>query len=584
MDKGGMPFGSTVQKNYVDFVVWAPNAKKVWVFLEENDNEFADYEMISIEPGIWETKIGSAHPGMRYKYKIQDPWDNIIYRNDPYARVLTSSNDGCGLIIKDTFRWPEKKFRAVPRDKQIIYELHVGTFAQPFPGHPGTFNEIIKKMGYLKNLGINMIEVMPINSTPYYNDRGYSPSHLFSIEERFGGRIEFQRFVRSAHKHGIGVIVDVVYNHAAIDHNDLWQFDGWNEGYHGGIYFYNDGRADTPWLGPRYDYGRPEVRQFILDNVRMWIEEFKVDGLRLDSTHHIRSFDGTENPDAANPEGWKLLQDITQLVHKLNSRAVVIAEDTSLNDYLTKPINDGGAGFDAQWGLGFPSKIRESFGVGKWQDVDNMIKEMQSYYNGDFRQKIIYSESHDTASRSDGGRRLDVDFDSSNPTSLWAQQKLLLAAGITLTAPGPPMLLAGQEFMQPGEFSSLEPLDWDVQRAFWPNITLAFRHLLNLRKNTFGNTAGLTGGFFEVFHTDKENNVVAYTRGNCIIIANFGENRFDEYELKLPFSGILSVQFNSSWSGYHPEFPDMVFDYAETNDENALCIPLAEHSIIILSQ
>jgi 1,4-alpha-glucan branching enzyme len=584
MNEGGTPLGATVQKNYVDFAVWAPNAQQVWVKLEIDEGKFEDFEMVSIANGIWETKIGEARVGMCYKYKIHDQWDNYLERNDPHARAMTSSVEGFSVITQDSFKWPDKKFRPAPRDKQVVYELHIGTFAQPYPGHPGTFNEAIKKMGYLKNLGVNMIEVMPVHSTPYYNDRGYGPSHLFSVEESLGGRVEFQRFVRSAHKHGIGVILDVVYNHASTDKNDLWEFDGWNEDYKGGIYFYNDDRANTPWLGPRFDYGRPEVRQYLLDNVRMWLEEFKLDGLRFDSTHHIRSFDGTDNPDAANPEGWLLLQEINRLAHKINPRAVMIAEDNSLNDYLTKPIEEGGAGFDAQWGLGFASAIRKSFGVGSWQNIWDLTEELKRYYNGDFRQKVIFAESHDTASRSDHNERLEADFDHDNHLSVWAQQKVLLATGIALTAPGVPMLFAGQEFMQPGEFSSLEPLDWNLCRSFWPNFTSAFRHLIDLRRNKFGNTDGLTGGYFELFHTDQHNHVVAYTRGNCVVIANFGDKRFDEYELTLPFPGIFSAQFNSSWEGYNPGFANFVFDFAETSFDNKLVIPLAEHSIIILSQ
>jgi 1,4-alpha-glucan branching enzyme len=262
----------------------------------------------------------------------------------------------------------------------------------------------------------------------------------------------------------------------------------------------------------------------------------------------------------------------------------MIAEDLSTNEYLTKPIGEGGAGFDSQWGLGFASKIRESFGIGSWQFVGNLIEELNTYYNGDFRQKIIFSESHDTAAKASSSKRLDADFDSSNPLSIWAQQKVLLAAGITLTAPGVPMLLAGQEFMQPGEFSALEPLDWNLSRAFWPNIVSAHKDLINLRKNAFGNTGGLTGNEFGVIHVDDDNKVLAYTRGNCVVIANFGEGRFGEYEVTLPFSGSFSVRFNSSWAGYHPEFPNMVFDHAETGFDNKLSIPLAEHSIVILSQ
>ena len=140
----------------------------------------------------------------------------------------------------------------------------------------------------------------------------------------------FKKFVKRAHRYGIAVILDVVYNHFGPGDLDLWQFDGWSENDHGGIYFYNDDRAHTPWGDTRPDYGRNEVRQYIFDNVFMWLEEYHVDGLRFDGTAYIHSFPGPGGQDL--PDGWNLLQWINGKVAEKFPGRITIAEDLQNNN------------------------------------------------------------------------------------------------------------------------------------------------------------------------------------------------------------------------------------------------------------
>ena len=138
---------------------------------------------------------------------------------------------------------------------------------------------------------------------------GYNPAHIFAVESAYGGPEGFKAFIEAAHRSGIAVILDVVYNHFGPSDLDLWQFDGWSENDKGGIYFYNDWRSDTPWGDTRPDYGRSEVRQFIRDNALYWLEEYHLDGLRFDMTLYIRSVRGDEGDEGdALEEGWSLLQ------------------------------------------------------------------------------------------------------------------------------------------------------------------------------------------------------------------------------------------------------------------------------------
>ncbi len=151
--------------------------------------------------------------------------------------------------------------------------------------------------------------------------------------------------IKECHRQGLAVILDVVYNHFGPGDLDLWRFDGWTENDGGGIYFYNDWKAETPWGHNRPDYGRGEVRQFIRDNALMWLDEYHVDGLRYDATIYIRTIHGPGDKDL--PEGWGLLQWINGEIRQRFPGRIIIAEDLQDNEWLTKDIGAGGAGFGA---------------------------------------------------------------------------------------------------------------------------------------------------------------------------------------------------------------------------------------------
>ena len=157
---------------------------------------------------------------------------------------------------------------------------------------------------------------------------GYNPAHLFSIESSYGGPDAFKRFIQAAHREAIAVIVDVVYNHIGPSDLDLWRFDGWSEGDWGGIYFYNDERAVTPWGDTRPDYGRGEVRTFLRDSALTWLEEFRCDGLRFDATAYIRMVDGgLGEEEGPLPDGWTLMAWMNDEIRARQPWKVTIAED-----------------------------------------------------------------------------------------------------------------------------------------------------------------------------------------------------------------------------------------------------------------
>ncbi len=578
--------GSRLTDKGVEFCVWAPFAKSVTALVGEPYN-WIETPLDSEEGGHWCGFVDGAQAGQSYKYRIEAADGTILEKNDPRARQLTASDEGVSIIIDPHYDWEDVEQPIIAKAHHIIYELHIGTFNRPDAATAGTFASAIEKLDYLASLGVTTIELMPVTSMAMSNGWGYAPNHLFSVENAYGGRRGLLDFVKAAHQHGMAVLLDVVYNHFYPE-TDLWQYDGWSENKRGGIYFYNDERGDTPW-GGRPDYGRGEVRQFILDNVAMWLGEYRIDGLRVDSTIYMRNTMGSDGSEAtAIPDAWTLLQEVTELAHKINPDSLIIAEDSSGSDAITSPVPAGGAGFDAQWGLSFPHTIRSFLGLEPDQYGNTLAGEIEHTYNNDVYQKIIFSDSHDTAAN--GSVRLNEAANPGNAGSTAARQHGLIANALMLTAPGIPMLLQGGEFMQEGTFNDWQMLEWDRTQQF-AGIVLAHQHLINLRLDRYRNVGGLTGAGHTTFHNDEANKVLGYHRwdkggplDDTIVIVNGSDQRFGEYELTLPIPGEWHVRFNSSWKGYSPDFHETKVSTISTDEKGVVSIPLSDFNLLILSQ
>ncbi len=251
--------GSLPHNNGVAFRVWAPNANKIFVAGTFNDWKEDEFELASEENGFWYGDIENAKIGDEYKYVIWNGKMKLL-KNDPYSKELTNSA-GNTIVSDPSFKWDDNDYKMPPWNELVIYEIHVGTFNSPQQNMPGNLKSVTKKIQYLKDLGINAIELMPIMEFPGDYSWGYNTSYPFSVESSYGKPADLKKLVNEAHKAGIAVILDVVYNHFGPDDMDIWRFDGWYENEKGGIYFYNDWRAETPWGDTRPDYSKDEVKQ-----------------------------------------------------------------------------------------------------------------------------------------------------------------------------------------------------------------------------------------------------------------------------------------------------------------------------------
>jgi len=587
MSKTKKDVGAIARQSGVSFRVWAPFASSV--SLTGDFNNWSVTPMTSEGDGYWFEDIEEAQPGQEYKYVITNG-DRTLVKNDPRAMLITTLA-GNSVVVDPEFDWGETEYTTPAPNLQVIYEMHIGTFNRSDDSSPGTFETAGQKLDYLKDLGVTTIEIMPVASMSMSREFwGYTPQYLYAVETLFGGRHQFMEFIKAAHERGIGVILDVVYNHLGPGDLDIWQFDGWNQDEKGGIYFYNDWRAKTPWGHTRPDYGRIEVRQYILDNVRMWLTDFHLDGLRVDSTIFIRNAEGhNDDPSTDIAEGWTLLQKINELAKKINPQSIVVAEDVGFNEYITKPQADGGAGFDAQWSISYPRSLRNVLDATNDSDrnFDDLCTDLNKYFNDSAYHKVIYSDSHDSAAN--GNARLSEEISPGNSSSVYARKRSLIASSIILTAPGIPMLLQGQEFMQGGSFSDWDALDWEKASRF-EGMVQAHKHLVALRKNLHGNTAGLSGQSFNIIHRDDQNKVLAYHRwqsggpkDDVVVVINFANKLHDTYEMPFPNNGDWQVRFNSAWNGYSPDFKNVTVSGVTVNNNRSTLV-LPPYSTLILSQ
>ncbi len=540
----------------VAFRVWAPNAEAVHVKGGFNGWSDSAHPMSREGDGYWYADVEEARVGDEYKYLIHNG-EMRIERIDPYARKVTNSV-GNGVVHAPDFDWQGDDFALPPHNELVIYELHVGSFFASGEDGPGDFAAVTGKLAHLRRLGINVIQIMPVAEFAGDYSWGYNPAHIFAVEGAYGGPDAFKTLIREAHRAGIGVILDVVYNHFGPSDLDIWQFDGWQENGMGGIYFYNDWRAETPWGATRPDYGRGEVRQYIHDNAMMWLEEFHVDGLRYDMTLYMRSVRGDGSDDL--PEGWGLTQWINGEARARFPGRILIAEDLRDNEWLTKAPELGGAGFHAQWDANFVHPIRAAVITAddSRRAMDTVRDAIAFRYDGDVFRRVIYSESHDEVAN--GKARVPQEVNPDDPTGWFAQKRSTLAAGLVFTAPGIPMLFQGQEFLQGAWFRDDVPLDWDLN-ADYHGIVRLYRDMARLRLNRDGASRGLCGQFLNVFHVNDMNDMIAFQRwdrhgpgDDVVVVANLANRAWDAYDIGMPVAGRWRLRFNSDAKIYSDDF------------------------------
>ncbi|MEX1020744.1 MAG: alpha-amylase family glycosyl hydrolase [Litorilinea sp.] len=585
--------GAMVHAQGVAFRVWAPHAKAVAVVGDFNDWKPEPTPLVHEANGYWYGESAQAKAGDEYKFHLtlDEAGKETVQRVDPYARQVTNSVGNGIIYAPDQFEWHDDDFQMPPWNELVIYEMHVGSFSSK-DGNTGNFAGVLARMDHLTQLGVNCVQLMPVAEFAGDLSWGYNPAHIFAVESAYGGPDELKAFVDAMHSNGIAVILDVVYNHFGPSDLDLWQFDGWHENDGGGIYFYNDWRADTPWGHTRPDYGREEVRRYIHDNTMMWLNDYRMDGLRFDATVYIRTVKGPG--DESLEEGWKLLQWINKDIAEQHPNKITIAEDLQSDSTITDEVGAGGAGFGAQWSATFVHPIREAV-ITPDDDARNIALVAESLrfkYNVDAFERVIYSESHDEVAN--GKARVPHEIFAADAEGWFAQKRSTLAAALVFTTPGIPMIFQGQEFLQGEWFRDDAPLEWEHQEEY-RSIVHLYHDLIRLRVNRDQYTRGLCGQNIEIFLQDEESKLLAFHRwdvggpgDDVVVVANFRSTPFEGIAIHFPAPGAWKLRFNSD-SRHYSE----IFEGKYSHDVNAeqqadssitATLNIGPYSVLIYSQ
>jgi 1,4-alpha-glucan branching enzyme len=588
--------GAIIHKDGVAFRVWAPNADEVFVVGTFNDWSPEANPLHHEGNGYWVANVAEANAGDEYKYRILNGKEDLC-RVDPYARELTHSAGNSLICDPNSFDWGDDDFQMAPWNELVIYEMHIGAFNARSRKKPGDFESAIEKLDHLQELGVNAIQPLPVMEFPGDYSWGYNPCHLFAVESTYGGADGFKAFVKEAHARGIAVIVDVVYNHMGPDDVDLWRFDGWYEDDGGGIYFYNDWRAETPWGDSRFDYDREEVRRYLRDNALMWFEEFHVDGLRWDGTAFIRNVEGMGLPEDKNlPSGWSLMRWLNDEIHERFPGAISIAEDLQNDPAMTQPTADGGAGFDAEWDPEFVHPVRETMiATGdEERDLDRIRDAICRRINGDAFKRVIYTESHDQVAN--GSARLPEEIVEGEVENWYAKKRSTLGAALAMTTPGIPMLFQGQEMLEDEWFRAEDPLEWKRKEEF-KGIFKLYQDLIRVRRNQDGHTRGLTGQHVEVHHLNHEQKIIGFHRwaeggpgDSVVVLANLSADAQSGYAIGFPEEGKWRLHFNSDWDAYDKEFDSTggVAVEAKPGEKDGMpshgVLDIGAYSLVVLSQ
>ena len=554
---GAIPFNDGPGVLGVTFRTWAPNATAVAVVGTFNNWNATSHRLSSEGNGWWSRDVALIQAGAQYKFAITRG-ATTQWKNDARARKLTNSIGNSVVYNPNGYAWQSNNFQIPAWTSIVAYEMHIGTFHVPTGAAlPGTFATATAKLDHLQALGVNVVELMPTNEFAGDISWGYNPAHPFSVESSYGGPDALKAFVDAAHQRGIAVMGDVVFNHFGPQDMDLWQYDGWSTSSNtGGIFFYEDANASTPW-GARPNYGRGEVRTYIKENTMMWLDEFRLDGLRFDGTKfmRLRDYAGPEIPD-----GWSMLQWCNESADAQFPGKFMVAEDLGDNAWITKTTGAGGAGFDSQWDGSFAFPVRSALEAASdsSRDMFAVRDAINKNFNGSMQQRIIYTENHDEVAN--GRSRVPETIWPGNAGSWFSRKRSTLGAALVMTAPGIPMIFQGQEFLEDGYFAAEDRLDWNKATTYG-KVTDLYRTLIRLRRNLDGTSRGLSGAFTNVFHVNNNAKVLGFHRwqnggagDDVVVLTNFSNVAYPNYRVGLPRGGLWRVRFNSDSTAYSADY------------------------------
>ena len=563
------------RKKGVYFAVWAPNARSVSVVGEFNNWNTQANPMKKVGPiGVYETFIPGAKVGDLYKFYIIGYHGEELYKADPYGneaelRPGTASRiaDISDYKWKDT-TWMKRRpeFDEI-REPMAIYEVHPGSWKKheaKDEDDPGFYNyrELAPMIcDYCEEMGYTHVELMPIMEHPYDASWGYQVTGYYAPTSRYGTPDDFMYLVDFLHQHGIGVILDWVPAHFPKDEHGLARFDGTC------LYEHLDKRqGEHPHWGTLiYNYGRPEVINFLTANALFWLERFHIDGLRMDAVASMLYLDyGKEDGEWVanvyggneNLEAIAFLQNLNKKIHERKDGSFSVAEESTAWPQVTGPVKEGGLDFDLKWNMGWMNDYLEYIRTDPLfrKGRHGMLTFSMIYqYSEDFMLVL----SHDEVVHMKGSMFTKMPGSISDKFAT-----LRLTYGYMAAHPGKKLIFMGQEFGQEIEFSEKRELDWNLLDAVDGEMSdnerlRQYVSVLNsfyLAHPAMYELDARPAGFEWISTLDADHSVIAFLRKSkdetLLVVCNFTPVSYEAFRIGVPFAGKYKEIFNSDASEY----------------------------------
>ena len=565
----------------VYFAVWAPSASAVSVIGDFNYWSFGSHplQVRWDASGIWEGFIPGIAKGALYKYGIRSFKDGVlIEKADPFALYCEHPPQTASVVWELGYAWNDKEWMDIRTDRNAldqpysVYEVHLGSWKRNSAGQFLTYLELGDELvSYVVETGFTHVEFMPIMEYPYDPSWGYQLSGYFAPTSRFGSPQDFMRLIDKLHQAQIGVILDWVPSHFPDDAHGLGFFDGTH------LYEHPDRRKGyhPDWKSLIFNYGRNEVRAFLISNAIFWLQHYHVDGLRVDAVASMLYLDYSRNAGEWEPNSFggrenldtiSFLKDFNEAVYSAFEGVQTIAEESTSFPMVSRPTYDGGLGFGMKWMMGWMHDTLQYFGrepvYRKYHQNDLTLSMTYA-----FSENFMLPLSHDEVvhgKQSLLGRM---------PGDSWQQfANLRLLYGYMFTHPGTKLLFMGGEFGQRREWDFNTELDWHLLESaahsgikkLITDLNALYRTNPALYQLQFD-----SGGFEWISYSDQQQSVISFIRKgrvsdqNLVVLCNFTAVVRNDYRIGLSTNGMLRQLFNTDdtvygGSGVHNAVPIMI--------------------------